>query len=292
MKFNEIHIIYNPKSKGPSKLLARQLQRDLFTKYELHSHLHATAHAGHGKELAYSIAKNCSHPLIISASGDGGYHDVVNGVLSAQDEGATPVCAVLPAGNANDHARVVHNSALSSLIAKGEVRKIDILKMSLETEGVTTERYAHSYIGFGLSPAIAVELNETDLNIFKEIFIVGRNILANRSFAILHNDRHISLDSLVFSNIGEMAKILKLSRDAKPDDGLFEVNIFPHRGKTDLIKRLWKATRGSNQAKQVKTFRFILAKPTVAQLDGEVLHISGKTKVQIDAEHQILRTLM
>ena len=291
MKFSDIHIIYNPQSKGSGKQLARQLQRDLFTTYHLSSHLHATSHAGHGKELAEALAKKATTPLIVSVSGDGGYHDVVNGVLIAQTRGTKPVCAVLPAGNANDHARVVHPSELSSSIANGAVRQIDMLKMTIITDAASQEIYAHSYIGFGLSPAIAVELNKTNLNIFKEIYIVGRNILGNRSFTILHSNKHISLDSLVFSNIGEMAKILKLSKNALPDDGLFEVTIFPHRGKTHLLRRLWRTTRGVEPAKHLKTFQFTLAKATVSQLDGEVLYLQAGTVVKIDAEHKVLSTL-
>jgi diacylglycerol kinase family enzyme len=229
--------------------------------------------------------------LIISASGDGGYHDVINGALQAQTEGARPVCAVLPAGNANDHARVMHPSVLSSSIVRGKIRQIDVLKMSSYRDEWTHERYSHSYIGFGLSPAIAVELNKSDLNIFKEIAIVGRNILANRSFTVVLNGKDVSLDSLIVSNIGEMAKILKLSKKAQPDDGFFEVNIFPHRGKSYLLRRLWRATRGIDEAKQLKTFSFTLAKSTVVQLDGEVLQLQGATVVKINAEYKLLTTL-
>ncbi len=291
MTFHSIHIIFNPNSKGQSKQLARKLQRELYTTHKLHSHLHATTHAGHGRELAYELAKQDSTPLIISASGDGGYHDVINGALRAQNEGAAPVCAVLPAGNANDHARVVQTTTLSSLIVRKDVRKIDVIKMTFEHGASKQVVYAHSYIGFGLSPAIAVELNKTDLNIAKEIFIVSRNILSNRSFSILHNKKQVALDSLIFSNIGEMAKILKLSKEALPDDGLFEVTIYPHRGKADLVRRLWRTTRGVERAKHLRTFSFVLAKSTVAQLDGEILQLHKGTTIRVDAEHKMLSTL-
>ncbi len=291
MTFTTIHIIYNPHSKGPGKKLARQLQRELFTKHSLHSHIHATAHAGHGEEIAYDLSKKDAHPLLISVSGDGGYHDVINGALKAQQEGASPFCAVMPAGNANDHARVVYSSELLSSIVRGNTRAIDIIKLTCTNELETKQRYAHSYIGFGLSPAIAVELNKTDLNVIKEIFIVAKNIFANRSFTIRHDKKDIALDSLVFSNIGEMAKILKLSKKALPDDGLFEVNIFPHRGKSYLLRRLWRATRGVEQARQLKSFQFTLVNTTVAQLDGEVLLIDAGSKIQIEVEHKRLQTL-
>lgn len=291
MTFSTIEIIYNPKSSGPSKEYARQLQRDLHLKHKLRSHLHATKYAGHAEELAYALSLANKHPLIVSSSGDGGYHEVINGAMKAQQEGAHPTCAVLAAGNANDHARNLVESSLLEAIASQKVRRIDVLKMKVVDDGDVSERYAHSYVGFGLSPAVAVELNQTDLNIFKEIFIVARNILSNRSFVILHKDSKISLDSLVISNIGEMAKILKFSKDAKPDDGMFEVSIFARRGKSDLIRRLWRTTRGLEKPKSFKEFRFTLAHTTHAQLDGEVMTVAANSEVTLTSEHQLLQTI-
>ena len=289
--FDSIHIICNPKSTGPSVKYARELQRELHRKHAIRSEIHKTEYAGHAEKLAYDLSCSSKRSLIISSSGDGGYNEVINGVMKAIEKGKNPVCAVLPAGNANDHARFMGITSLTDSIHASKVRKLDVLRLRIESKESLREKFAHSYIGFGLTPSVAMELNATNLNIFKEVFIVAKNILFNRPFHILHKEKMIALDSLVFSNIGEMAKILTFAKNAEPDDGKFEVTIFPHRGKSDLVRRLWHATRGIDQSKHFATFSFRLVNTTHVQLDGEVQKIPAQTKINIMCIKQAYDTL-
>ena len=289
--FGSIHIICNPKSTGPSLKYARELQRELYRKHAIRSEIHKTEYAGHAEKLAYDLSCSSKRSLIISSSGDGGYNEVINGVMNAIEKGKNPVCAVLPAGNANDHARSMGITSLADSIYASKVRQLDVLRLRIESKDLLREKFAHSYIGFGLTPSVAMELNATNLNIFKEVFIVAKNILFNRPFHIQHKEKMIALDSLVFSNIGEMAKILTFAKNAEPDDGKFEVTIFPHRGKSDLVRRLWHATRGIDQSKHFATFSFICKNATAVQLDGEVEKIPANSTIQIICEHKKLNTL-
>ena len=59
-----------------------------------------TNHTGHATELAREAAATGS-PLIVSDSGDGGYNEVVNGAMAS--------------GNANHHARFMHDEPLVEL---------------------------------------------------------------------------------------------------------------------------------------------------------------------------------
>lgn len=107
----------------------------------------------------------------------------------------------------------------------------------------------------------------------------------------MHKDTLIALDSLVCSNIGEMAKILTFAKNAQPDDGKFEVTIFPHRGKSDLLRRLWRTTRGIEQSRHFSVFSFTIDKETAVQLDGEVEKIPQGSKVTISSVHDTLTVL-
>ena len=71
----------------------------------------------------------------------------------------TVVCAVLPAGNANDHRRATRERPLADAIVAGSVTRIDLLKLPFEGSSPTT-RYAHSYIGLELTPVVAVDLEK------------------------------------------------------------------------------------------------------------------------------------
>src|SRR4051812_41454633 len=93
-KYSKICIIYNPNSTGRSQRKAKDLQRQLRERLpDIPAVCLATEYAGHARELAFDIAQSEKKPLIISASGDGGYNEVINGVMEADNRQA--VCAVL-----------------------------------------------------------------------------------------------------------------------------------------------------------------------------------------------------
>ncbi len=87
-----------------------------------------TEHAGHARDLAAHAAAT-GRPLIVSVSGDGGYNEVVDGVMQAGNPDV--VCAVMAAGNANDHRRTTGEQPLADAIVDGEVRRIDLLRLTV-----------------------------------------------------------------------------------------------------------------------------------------------------------------
>lgn len=292
--FNSVAIIYNPKSTGSSKEDAKELEKSLKeTLRRVPIKCIATKYAGHAEELAYELAKSREKPLIISSSGDGGYNEVINGVMQAGRDGRSAICAVLPAGNANDHSRTMQDRPLWKAIKKGKVAKIDLLRVNIQSSESTVVRYAHSYVGLGLTPVIATELNRHTLNSFKESILVIKTFFKHRPFKIRRGSRTIRLDSLIFANINQMAKVLTLAKSNKPDDGQFEVISFPHGHKFLLIKKLFKAAAvGLKTTKRTDNYSFRIIKKMPMQLDGEVVPLAAGTKVQITAAKKILQTFV
>lgn len=294
MSFDSVAIIYNPNSTGDAAKNAKALKSELTVLFpKLPVQLHKTKYAGHAEKLAYKISNLSKIPLIISSSGDGGYNEVINGAIRAQKKGAKPVCAVLASGNANDHSRALQNESLVKSIKSKSIRQIDLLKIKITGNADVDERYAHSYIGLGLTPVVAVELNKTNLNALKELLIVLRTFYKYRPFRIKHNGKLLKLDSIIFANIGEMAKVLTISKQSKPDDGLFEVVAFKHNHKMKLLRKLVRATvRGLDTPQRSKSYKFTVLKNMPAQLDGEVKKIKSKSSVQITSEHKLLTTII
>ena len=112
--FDHIAIIYNPKSTGDASKIAKDLADSVNGHFEViqkKATLYPTKKAGDAIELAYDIASKHRQPLIVSVSGDGGYNEVINGVMAAKKlfPAQKPVVAVVGAGNANDHERVVRD---------------------------------------------------------------------------------------------------------------------------------------------------------------------------------------
>lgn len=294
MSYTAIAIIYNPISTGSSERLARDLKRRLRADLPRQAiELIATEYKGHGSELAYSIAKASKRPLIISSSGDGGYHEVINGVMRAQSEGAHPTTGLLPAGNANDHHRNMHDEDIVSKIKQQKPAKIDLLKMSGTSNGKQMELYAHSYIGLGLTPFVGKELNKTKLNAMAETWVVIRALLRVRSIKLRLNGKVERYESVIFSNIDTMSKYLSVSQSSSMTDGKFEVTIFGHRSKLQLIATLLKAsTQGVEEDHRVSKFSLQTVHRTLIQADGEVIVLDAKSNLDIVAEPKVLSCIV
>jgi hypothetical protein len=53
----------------------------------------------------------------------------------------------MAAGNANDHRRTTREQPLADAIVAGDIRRIDLLRLTIGTGVDARRQYAHSYIG-------------------------------------------------------------------------------------------------------------------------------------------------
>jgi diacylglycerol kinase family enzyme len=294
MRYTTIAIIYNPNSTGSSEALAQEFAAQVRTQLPKQKvQLIGTEHAGHGEALSYELAKKSKHPLIISSSGDGGYNDVINGVMRAKREGFKAVTGLLPAGNANDHYTNLHTEGLIEQIVNGTSMNIDLLKISGVTDGKKFQHYAHSYIGLGFTPFIARELNKKKLNPINEFFIVLGSLMKIKPIYLKIGRKPSYYESVIFSNVDVMSKYLKISQPSSMTDGKFEVTIFKRRNKIRLISLLLRASlRGVKEDTQVKKFSLKTMQKTLVQADGEILTVDANSKVRITAERQALACIV
>ena len=294
MKYTTIAVIYNPNSTGSGETLAREFKKKVQQRIPGQKiALIETEHPGHGEELAYKIASESEHPLIISSSGDGGYNDVVNGAMRAQNEGAHPTTGLLPAGNANDHYHNLHNEDIVEQIATGQLTKIDILKVSGLSDGKKVEKYAHSYIGFGLTPIVGNELNKTKLNPINEVFIVAKSLFTIKPVRLKIGKKVRSYESIIFSNVDVMSKYLKISQPSSITDGKFEVTIFRRRNKLKLILLLLETSfKGVKEDAKVSEFKVTTVRKTLVQADGEILTFDAHSGIHITIEPRSLASII
>jgi diacylglycerol kinase family enzyme len=287
--YTSVTIIFNPNSTGDSPRTAHTLADKLH--YQLKGisvRLQKTKHAGHAEELAYDAAMKGKEPLIISVSGDGGYHEVVNGAMRAAEAGATPICGVMAAGNANDHRRLVKKRPLVEAILEHDISRLDVLEVKWDQK----HRYAHSYVGLGLTPVVAVELNRHTLSSLKELFLVIKTYWKYQPHTLEIDGKRSRFDSLVLGNISGMAKVLELSEDGNPADGKFEVVAVPHRNRLSVLGWAIKsATIGAGKQPQTDDICFTAIEPMPMQLDGEVVKLAAGTTVQVTIAHKALRTV-
>jgi diacylglycerol kinase (ATP) len=285
--FDRVVVVFNPNSTGDAQERAEELKSGLAERAaSLPVELRPTEYAGHAREIAREEAPSGA-PLIVSVSGDGGYNEVVDGLLKAGETAAS--AAVLAAGNANDHRRVVARRPLLDAIVEGDTERLDVLRLDIAGDDT---RHAHSYIGLGITPVVALELERGGKGSFREILTTVRAFSEFHPFTIEVGGRTETFDSLVFANIPEMAKYATLSETSRPDDGKFEVVLIRHRSKLrTALTAMRAAVKGLGRQPSVREYAFRAVDPMPLQVDGEVLELAAGADVRVDLLPGALRTV-
>jgi diacylglycerol kinase family enzyme len=288
-KIHDVIIIYNPNSTGDGEKNARTLQAQLAAHPDITVTLQPTQHAGHAEEMIRELP-HTRNVIVISSSGDGGYHEVINGSLLRANHKNRLVTGLLPSGNANDHYHAVHHGDVVQRITAGDVQTIDALKV---TVGKWT-RYAHSYAGIGLTPHIGEKLTQAKLNPFNEIWLTIRYYFSSRPVKIRTEKGVRRYDSLIFSNIERMSKYMTLSSAAQVDDGKFEVTGSRAGAPGTLMKHLFKAsTTGlTDEAIHTTSYSFTSLRPFSLQLDGEVYRFEAREKVTVSIAPKVINCII
>lgn len=290
--FTEIVIIYNPNSTGPSKQNALDLEKSLKGKLPktVKVTTKGTKDAGHAEEIGAAYAKKDSKTLLVSSSGDGGYNELVNGVLSRTTKHVA--VAVMPSGNANDHHHATATDDLVERIVAGKTRKIDVIEVNATKDGKAWKRYAHSYVGVGMTAYIGEKLTKADLNPWNEKWMVLKYMLqfSHVTLKLEGDERPKRYSNVIFANIDRMSKVISLSSDAKLDDGKFEVYESPAGSIWQIVHYLFKGTTvGLQSVKTSESFTYTASKPHKIQLDGEVFDV--EKRVVCEVRSCFLRTL-
>ena len=279
-------IIFNPNSTGDGRKNSEEL-RDALVSAGGEAKLIETEHAGHAEELAREIADKNEFAYIVSSSGDGGYHEVINGILSSKHPKV--VTGVLPSGNANDHYHFIHRGDIVQRVKSEDVDMIDILRV--ETPQWT--RYAHSYVGLGVTPQIGEVLTKNTLNPLKESWIVITHLFKTHPVKVRVGKNIRRYDHMVFSAIGKMSKYITLDENASATDGLFEVTLKRHGTVFELVHHFLRAvvTNESN-AQKSERYEMTMLRSTTIQLDGEVYNLSKGDEVVVTCEKKIVRCIV
>jgi diacylglycerol kinase (ATP) len=288
--FDRVVLVFNPAKAGMADRIA-EVQRDLAAELpDLHIDLLPTEFAGHARDLARSVAAGGA-PLIVSVSGDGGYNEVVNGVMDVPASRA--VCAVLPAGNANDHHRSMTARPLAAAIREGRVQHIDLLRITFGGTHLGEVRYAHSYVGFGLTPLMAIGIEKGGKGKILELISVARTLSHLKPFELVRADGATArFDSLILANISRMAKYGTVSESNHPDDGRFEVVTLPHSGRWKMaLMTLRAVTLGLGHQPSVSSYAFTTRDAVPCQIDGEVVHVPAGTHVLVESAKGALATI-
>lgn len=289
MKFRSAVIIYNPNSTGDSEKNARSFAKELKAKHkDISIEIIATKYAGHAEKIAARYAANMD-TIIVSSSGDGGYNEVINGVIA--NDGTCTV-AVLPSGNANDHHRAVAPNDMIASIVKGKTRRIEAIMARSTIDGKPWIRYAHSYVGFGITPQIGKVLTDVRPNVITEKWHVIKHAFSFKHVKIEADGSVHKYHSIIASTIDRMSKVIKLDQTATFDDGLMEIYESMYLSPFRTFKELLSAgVRGVPRSTRTHEFTLTTTKPLLVQLDGEVFTLDARSLVTLTCKKDTIKTL-
>ena len=288
--YSTILIVYNPNSTtGKSKQKAERLAAELRKAIpNPRLRLRPSKRPGHAEALTYRTALISRHALVISVSGDGGYHEVVNGAMRAKRVGRSVTVGLVPAGNANDQYANRHRGNVVKRIAEGDEDRVDLIQIRARR----MTRYGHSYIGIGITPQASEKLNARKLNPWEEIKIISNVLIHLTSVKIIVDGDLRHYNSLIFSNVRRMSKVIRVPRH-KGDDGKIEVSHIYHRNKLKLISSLAHAALfGLEADERVSSFDFRTIKQTAMQIDGEIVEVGAHTNVHIKVIPHVIGVIM
>ena len=257
---------------------------------------------GHAVELARRAAEEGAR-LVVAVGGDGTVNEVVNGLMRA-DPGRRPELATIPRGTGKDFARSFRipgkvDEALA-VARDGATKTVDVGRAGFTAwDGSAAESYFANFAGAGISGAVAARANTSSKALGgKASFFWATSVVflrwKNSEYEVaIDGERRAGLMLEVIAAIGDqLAGGMRLTPEADPADGLFDVVLIGDATKTDFVRTLPKIYRGTYlphpRAEVVRGARVEVrtAVPLPIALDGEQ---PGTTPATFEVVPQALR---
>lgn len=239
-----------------------------------------TDHTGHATEISRAAT---GYDLVVAAGGDGTVHEVLNGLMAHPAE-SRPALGLLPTGSGNDTRRTLGiSSDLTSAaleLATGERRRFDL--------GRCNGTYFNNSFAAGLDAKVtakAVEYKATKgrdglwLYLTSLLHVLFHDL---RSFPMhigFEGGEPALYDTLIIAvtNGPTYGGGFRITPDAVPDDGLFEVCMIDPLSLPEALVRLPFVIAGRHthmkpvHMSQHTSIVIDCESPIPAQIDGEVL---------------------
>lgn len=292
MNYTSVHLIYNPKSTGRARSKAKRLaaRMDKFMDHEVE--LVPTKKAKHATELAATITRSSNRPLIISVSGDGGYHEVLNGVMQVvrANKSKSPTIAIEAAGNANDHYHYIRTGTLVKALKQDNQKPMHVIEVIHNG----TSLFAHSYWGLGYTSKSIDALNKTKLNPFIEKVLLAKELVDHHAVKVRYGSKDHRVNNIVAAKIPLMAKIIKFNKHlVAPPADKFWLLIDEEQTRTGVVKSAIKGALGrlESHSELRQHFTVTVQEDWVMQLDGEVYPLKAGDTIQVKIAPEELRTI-
>ncbi|MEA2016313.1 MAG: diacylglycerol kinase family protein [Actinomycetota bacterium] len=247
-------IILNPSSAKGKSLDLRDIIESEFKKYGMGYFLHISSDSDDIiKTTKANLKKGFSN--FIAVGGDGTIHYMANALA-----GTDKKIGIIPAGSGNDIAACLGISSdikkCCQIIKRGKTKKIDM--------GLINDRYYYLCIaGAGFDSQVNYLANNTRLPLkgsARYNYAVYKNLITFKpvKFFISYagNKREIYGMMIAVSNMSSYGGGMKITPDANPEDGLFDICVIKKMDKIHFIKTFPKVYEGKHTAdRHVEIFK-------------------------------------
>jgi len=284
--FKRIVLVVNPTAGADTALRFRQEVLDGFLEHFSGSDLEVlhTADATDPPRIGAEAAAD----LIVSLSGDGTVHGLLQGLMRRPSAGR-PALTVIPVGSGNDIARTYGIPSLPKKavagLAAGQAHSVDVGQITNMSNGAQT--WFLQTLSFGMDAAVAlntVELrkrtNQREAVLYARAAVraILTDLHANRVSYRLDGEQHLDdLLILAIQNGPTYGGGFKVAPRAKVDDGLLDVCMATKVAPPTALYYLSQMKAGQHeQLKAFKTYRTAeieieFQRQAPAQADGERL---------------------
>lgn len=237
---------------------------------------------GHLTDLAREAAGRGAR-LLIAVGGDGTVNEVVNGIAGLKGV----ELAVVHRGTGGDFVRtfdIPHRLEEALDVARdGSTRAIDLGRATVRTwagkEGAT---WFANIASAGMSGAVAKRVNESGKALggklsyaWSTVAVFARWRNAQVTVSVDGEERTGAMYDVIVANGRYLGGGMKITPEAEPDDGLFDVLLIGDISKKDLVLTLPKIYRGTHlphpKAELLRGARVVIDAPSAlpVELDGE-----------------------
>ncbi len=239
----ELALVYNPTAgRGKAARLVDDVAarlRSLGCTVEVH----ASSSATHAVELAHAAA--ASHEAVVAMGGDGMVSLVANGVLGSQ-----AAFGIVPSGSGNDFAAWIgyprrDPMAACAIVANGAVRRVDVGR-------IAGGRAFLCVAGGGFDSEVNRDANRIRFARGTAVYVVAvlRTLARFRPsrFTVRLDGVTESFDGMFVAvgNAGSYGGGMKITPNAVPDDGLFDVCLVKAMSRAALFAQLPRLFSGTH----------------------------------------------
>lgn len=277
-------VILNPVAGKNKAAKHKEKIFQLLDKYKISYKPLITEYVGHAIELTKNLIEE-GNRKIIGIGGDGTMNEIVNGIF--QQNKVSPfdiVLAFIPVGSGNDWIRTVgipnnYEGAVKT-IKTGSFFLHDVGKVTYQENESRKVRYFANIAGLAYDAFVVQRVNKKKASNYKMTVLTSLLKYKPQVVKLILDDKEV-LNEVIFSMaIGHgkfNGKGMMQLPDAMPDDGIFDLTVYHHPTKIQVIKNTNKLYDGS-----------FVKLPFISQHTASKIRIESEHPVYIETDGEDL----